>query len=104
MKYECCDECNGDNLSDCCGAKYNDDTGICYECHDHADAAGCGDEDCECHRASDDPCRCGHPKAEHSYVIQTGGTFPESLDACSDYACVTGGGCSTYEPKENSDD
>lgn len=49
MKYECCDECNGDNLSDCCGAKYNDDTGICYECHDHADAAGCGDESCSCH-------------------------------------------------------
>ncbi len=46
---ECCDECNGDNLSDCCGASYDDDIGICMDCKEHCESAGCGDEDCACH-------------------------------------------------------
>lgn len=45
----CCEECNGDNLSECCGANYDDDIGICFECKEHCDSAGCGDTDCLCH-------------------------------------------------------
>lgn len=46
---ECCEECNGDDLSDCCGAAYDDDIGICMDCKEHCDSAGCSDENCICH-------------------------------------------------------
>ena len=50
---ECCDECGGQSLSDCCGAGYDSDIGICMDCKEHCDAAGCGDEDCFCHSTDD---------------------------------------------------
>ena len=50
----CCPECNGDDVSDCCGASRDDDIGICLSCKEHCDAAGCGDDDCSCHNTAED--------------------------------------------------
>ena len=43
-----CELCEGEgsdeSISDCCGASRDEDTGLCYECHDH-----CGPSECpEC--------------------------------------------------------
>jgi hypothetical protein len=48
-EWECCEECNGDTVSDCCGAAYDEDIGICMDCKEHCESAGCSDEDCPCH-------------------------------------------------------
>ena len=43
-----CPECDGEgyfeDISDCCGADRDEDTGLCHDCHDH-----CGPSECpEC--------------------------------------------------------
>lgn len=46
---EPCHKCDGtgktENMSDCCGALRDEDTGICFDCKDHSSAADCSDCD-----------------------------------------------------------
>ena len=51
---DCCVECNGDDSSDCCGADYDSDIGICGDCKEHCESAGCSDTDCPCHHTDQD--------------------------------------------------
>lgn len=51
---ECCDDCSGQGTSDCCGAGYDSDIGICMDCKEHCDEQECADEHCHCHAEDGD--------------------------------------------------
>jgi len=41
-----CEQCEGTGMSgtsECCGAEFDTDTMLCYECHDHCGEGECGE-------------------------------------------------------------